>query len=39
MGFDGTLIAISGTFLLIAVIAVIYDYFGQKSEKKAKKQS
>ncbi len=33
------LLSIAGTFLVIGLAAVIYDYFGRKAEKKAKKQT
>ena len=33
--FEQAVLIIMGTFLLIAIGAVIYDYFGRRSEKKA----
>jgi hypothetical protein len=38
MSYEATVISILGFFAFVGLSAIIWDYFGKKAEKKAKKQ-
>lgn len=39
MSFQAMVLTVALTFLVIATVVVVYDYFGTKAEKKTKKES